>query len=121
MYSTTSIHHVHHISLAKHHPVPTPDDCRISVLHLFPESLSENYLRLFVAFAVYLGNIIKEGNIINAYAHAHAHAEGTLLYIVIYDVFQAWFRDHFGANLTLGYCILVSNNLQGHPIDGTWW
>jgi hypothetical protein len=43
MDSSLAIHQVLRlISLAHHHPVPTPEDCRIGIIHLFHESLSDD-------------------------------------------------------------------------------
>jgi hypothetical protein len=42
--SATLIHQVLHlVLLVKHHPIPTPEDCRLGILHLFHESLSDDW------------------------------------------------------------------------------
>jgi hypothetical protein len=42
--SSTAIHQVLRlISIAHHHPVPTPEDCRLGIIHLFRESLSDDW------------------------------------------------------------------------------
>jgi hypothetical protein len=76
-------------------------------------------LRLLVALMVYLGNIIEDGDVVNTYAHAEA--EGTPIYIVVDDVFKAWFQDRFYTAIYLGSCVQVCKAMQGHPSAGSWW
>jgi hypothetical protein len=43
--SSTVIHQVLRlISIAHHHPVPTPEDYRLGIIHLFHESLSDDWI-----------------------------------------------------------------------------
>jgi hypothetical protein len=50
--------------------------------------MEQHCLRLFIALSAYLGNLIQDGDVVNAYAHAPA--QGTSIYISVDEVFQAW-------------------------------
>jgi hypothetical protein len=67
----------------------------------------------------YLGNIIEDGGVVNA--HVHAKVEGTPIYIVVDEMFRAWFLDHFKQSVSLGSCIQICKAMQGHPSVGSWW
>jgi hypothetical protein len=81
--------------------------------------MEQHCIRLFVALTTYLGNIIEDGDVVNDYTHAEA--EGTLIYIVVDDVFKAWFQDRFQTTIHLGSCVRVCKAMQGHPSAGSWW
>jgi hypothetical protein len=67
--------------------------------------MEQHCLRLFVALTAYLGNIIKDGDVVNAYAYAES--EGTPIYIFVDDVFKAWFQDRFQTDIPLRSCVRV--------------
>jgi hypothetical protein len=81
--------------------------------------MEQHCLRLFCALAAYLGSIICDGDVVNAYAHADA--EGTQIYIAVDDVFQSWYNARYGSNVSLGDCIPLHKGMQGHPQAGQWW
>jgi hypothetical protein len=81
--------------------------------------MEQHCLWLFVALTAYLGNIIEDGDVINAYAHAEP--EGTPIYIVVDDVFKTWFQDRFQKHIPLGSCVRVCKAMQGHPSAGSCW
>jgi hypothetical protein len=59
--SSLAIHQVLRlISLAHHHPVPTPEDCRLGIIHLFHESLSDDWThgRLLVAPILHVSDAV---------------------------------------------------------------
>jgi hypothetical protein len=59
------------------------------------EVLFKHYLRRDMSHhhTAYLGNIIEDRDVVNACAHAPA--EGSPIYIIVDDVFQAWYQDRF--------------------------
>jgi hypothetical protein len=81
--------------------------------------MEQHCLRLFIALSAYLGNLIQDGDVVNAYAHALA--QGTRIYISVDDVFQAWYLQRFTTMLPLGTCIPIMKAMQGHPSAGKWW
>jgi hypothetical protein len=56
--------------------------------HTYAACMEQHCLRLFVAFVAQLGFLIKDGDVVNAYAHADA--EGPVIYLIVDDVYQAW-------------------------------
>jgi hypothetical protein len=52
--------------------------------------MEQHCLRLFVALSAYLGCIIEDGDVVNAYAHASE--EGTLIYIAVNEVSKSWLQ-----------------------------
>jgi hypothetical protein len=81
--------------------------------------MEQHCLRLFIALLAYLGNLIQDGDVVNAYAHAPA--QGTSIYISVDEVFQAWYFQRFTKMLPFGTCIPILKAMQGHPNAGTWW
>jgi hypothetical protein len=81
--------------------------------------VEQHCLRLFVAFTAYLGNVIEDCDVVNAYVHVPT--EGSPIYIVVDEVFQAWYQDRFKIMLSLGTCVRICKAVQGHPSAGTWW
>jgi hypothetical protein len=79
--------------------------------------IEHHCIRLFVALTAYLGNIIEDGDVVNAYTHAEA--EGTPIYIVANDAFKAWFQDIFQTTIPLESCVKVYKAMQGHPRAGS--
>jgi hypothetical protein len=80
--------------------------------------MDQHCLRLFVAFSAYLGCIISDGDVVNAYDHASA--EGTLINIAVGEVFQSWCNARYGSKVSLGDCIPLHKGMQGHPQAGQW-
>jgi hypothetical protein len=81
--------------------------------------MEHHCLRLFVALTAYLENVIEDGAVINAYAHTPA--EVSPIYIVVGDIFQAWYQDGFKILFPLGTCVRICKAMQGHPGAGAWW
>jgi hypothetical protein len=81
--------------------------------------MKQHCLRLLVALSAYLGCVIEDGDVVNAYAHADA--KGTLIYIAVDDVFQSWYIARYGTQVALNDCIPLHKGMQGHPQAGQWW
>jgi hypothetical protein len=81
--------------------------------------MEQHILSLFVAITSYLGNLIDDGDVVNAYAHAPS--QGITIYIAVDEVFQAWYLAHLNIDLSLGTCVPLLKAMQGHPSAGTWW
>jgi hypothetical protein len=65
--------------------------------------MEQHILRLFVAIIAYLGNIIGDGDVVNAYTHAPS--QGITIYIAVDEVFQAWYLARLKIDLSLGTCV----------------
>jgi hypothetical protein len=61
--------------------------------------MEQHCIRLFVALSAYLGCIIEDGDVVNAYAHATE--EGTLIYIAVDEVFHSWYNARYGSKVSL--------------------
>jgi hypothetical protein len=59
------------------------------------------------------GFLIQDGNIVNAYTHADA--EEPTIFLIVDDVFQAWYTVHLGVDPALGYCAPLLKAIQGRP------
>jgi hypothetical protein len=81
--------------------------------------MEQHFLRLFMAIAAYMGHIIEDGDVVNAYAHAAA--EGTQIYIAADAVFQSWHNARYGTQIDVGDCIPLHKGMQVHPQAGHWW
>jgi hypothetical protein len=81
--------------------------------------MEQHCLRLFMAIAAYMGHIIEDGDVVNAYAHAAA--EGTQIYIAADTVFQSWHNARYGSHIAEGDCIPLHKGMQGHPQAVHWW
>jgi hypothetical protein len=80
--------------------------------------MEQHILRLFVAITAYLGNLIGDSDVLNAYAHAPS--QGITIYIAVDNVFQAWYLAHLKIEPPLGTCVPFLKAMQGHPSAGTW-
>jgi hypothetical protein len=65
--------------------------------------MEQHCLWLCVALLVNLGFLIKDGDVVNAYAHAAD--EGPTIFLVVDDVFQAWYSARIDIDLDLGSCV----------------
>jgi hypothetical protein len=81
--------------------------------------MEQRCLHLFMAIAAYIGHIVEDGNVVNAYAHAAV--EGTHIYIAVYTVFKSWHNARYGSHIDEGDCIPLHKGMQGHPQAGHWW
>jgi hypothetical protein len=59
----------------------------VKFTNTYASCMEQHCLRLFMAIAAYMGHIIEDGDVVNAYAHAAA--EGTQIYIAEDAVFQS--------------------------------
>jgi hypothetical protein len=91
----------------------------VKLSNTYATCMEQHCMRLFCALAAYLGCLICDGDVVNAYAHAKA--EGTLLYIAVDEVFQLWYNARYSSTVSLGYCIPLHKGMQGHPQAGQWW
>jgi hypothetical protein len=87
--------------------------------HIYAACMEQHCLRMFVAIAAILGFLIKDGDVVNAYAHADA--EGPTIYLVVNDVIQSWYQARFGVTFLLGSCVPLLKAMQGHPEAGSRW
>jgi hypothetical protein len=78
--------------------------------------MEQHCLRLFVESTAYLGNIIEDDDVVNAYAHAEA--EGTPIFIVVDEVFKTWFQDRFKTDIPLGSCVRVCKAIPARAPGG---
>jgi hypothetical protein len=85
----------------------------------YASCMEQHCLRLFVAISAYLGSVISDGDVVNAYAHASA--EGTSIYIAVDDVYKSWYNARYGPTISLGDCVPLHKGMQGHPHAGPWW
>jgi hypothetical protein len=81
--------------------------------------MEQNCIRLFMAISAYLGHIIEDGDVVNAYAHATA--ECSQIYIAVYAVLKSWHNARYGTLIKEGNCIPLQKGMQGHPQAGHWW
>jgi hypothetical protein len=86
--------------------------------NMYATCMEKHFLRLFMALAAYLGHIIEDGDVVNAYAHAAA--EGTQIYIVVDPVYKSWHDARYGTQIEEGDCIPLHKGMQGHPQAGHW-
>jgi hypothetical protein len=87
--------------------------------NMYSTCMEQYCLRLLVALASYLVNIIQDGYFINEYALDSA--QGTLSYISVDKVFQVWSLRRFRKILPIGTCISIRKVMQYHPSTGTCW
>jgi hypothetical protein len=80
--------------------------------------MEHHCLRLFMDIAAYMGHIIEDGDIVNAYVHATS--EGTQIYIAVDAVFESWHTTIYGSHIEEGDCITLHKGMQGHPQAGHW-
>jgi hypothetical protein len=88
----------------------------VKFLNTYAACMWQHCLRRLVAFPVYLGYIISDGDVGNSYAYASA--EGTVIYIAVDDVFQSWYNTRYGSKGSLRDCIPLNKGMQGHPQTG---
>jgi hypothetical protein len=81
--------------------------------------MEKHSIRLFIDVHDYIGNIIEDGDIVNAYAHADA--AGTPIYIIVDEVYQSWQNSRYGSHIPLGACVPLHKAMRGHPKAGQWW
>jgi hypothetical protein len=85
----------------------------VKFANTYASCMEQHCLRLFMAIAAYMGRIIEDGDVVNAYAHATA--EGTQIYIAADAVFQSWHKARYGSQINEGDCIPLHKGMQGHP------
>jgi hypothetical protein len=84
--------------------------------NIYVTCIAHHCLRLFVALSAYRGNIIEDGDVVNAYTHIDT--EGTHIYIVVDDVYQSWHNSPYGSQVSIGACVPLHNAMQGHSKSG---
>jgi hypothetical protein len=91
----------------------------VKFYNTYAACMEQHCLRLFMALAAYLSHIIKDGDVVNAYAHAVT--EGTQIYISVEPVYKYWHNARYGTQIEEGDCIPLHKGIQGHPQAGHWW
>jgi hypothetical protein len=60
-------------------------------VHTYVARREHNAICLVIALSADLGFLVEDGGVVNAYAHADA--KGTILYLIVNNVFQAWYLE----------------------------
>jgi hypothetical protein len=82
----------------------------VKLSNMYTACMEQHCLRMFMALTAYLGHIIEDGDVVNAYPHAAT--EGTHIYIVVDHVYKYWHNARYRTKIEEGDCIPLHKGMQ---------